>query len=152
MLQHMRDAAGASGSVKVEKRTEQRPAQARAVGDRLVDGLDRGDHALYQTNGFVPYRHLQTVGDMTFDFLVDPDDLLARRRIKRHRFRCVFGRCEAAATDLYQRDDLGRIEWMTKDNSFRMLRACLNLADCQTRRRCPGERVCPCRRVDACYQ
>src|SRR5260370_21032712 len=78
MLQHMSDATGASGSVKVEKWTEQRPAQAWAVGDCRVDGLDRGDPALYQTNGFLPKRHLQTVGDMTLDFFVDPDGLLAR--------------------------------------------------------------------------
>jgi hypothetical protein len=35
--------------VKVEKRTEQCPAQTGAVGDRRVDILHCGDPTLYQT-------------------------------------------------------------------------------------------------------
>ena len=37
MFQHMRDAAGSAGKMKIEKRTEQSPTQAGPVGDGDID-------------------------------------------------------------------------------------------------------------------
>jgi hypothetical protein len=54
MFQHMRDAAGSAGKMKIEKRTEQSPTQAGPVGDGDIDLAYGRDTLADEVKGFAP--------------------------------------------------------------------------------------------------
>src|SRR5258708_36768091 len=83
MFQHMRDAAGAAGKVKIQERTEQCPTQAGAVGDGGVDLADRHDPLADEVEGFAPQRGLQAVGNVSLDLPPRLDGLLPHVCIER---------------------------------------------------------------------
>src|SRR5882762_11408887 len=120
MFQHMRDAAGSAGKMKIEKRTEQSPTQAGPVGDGDIDLAYRRDTLADEVKGFAPQRGLQAVGDVSLDFPADVDRLLAKRSVEGQRLlnRCRRGRL--SAHDFHQGNQMRRVDWMADQHALGM--------------------------------
>ena len=130
MFQHMSDAAGAAGKMKIQERTEQRPTQARAVSDGGIDLANGGDPLADEVKGFAPQRGLQTVGHVSLDFPADMDGLLANGCIEGQRLLNRYRRGRMSAHDFYQGNQVRRVEWMAEQHTFGMMcRRILDFAD-----------------------
>src|SRR5260370_28788914 len=118
MFQHMSDAAGAAGKVKIQERTEQGPTQAGAVGDGGVDLANRRDPLADEVKGFAPQRGLQPVGDVPLDFPPNMNGFLAKGRVEGQRLFNRYRRGRMSAHDLYQGNKVRRVGWMAGQDPF----------------------------------
>ena len=118
MVEHMRHTALTAGEVEREHRPLERPTEARTIGDRAVDLLDRGLALLDHVQGLPPLCLLQSVGDEAGDFAVHADDGLADVGEEVCGPVDSGGRRGLSADDLDQRDEVGRIERMADDEPF----------------------------------
>jgi hypothetical protein len=119
VVEHVRHPALAAGQVEGQHRPLHRPAQARAVGDRQVDLLDRrlplGDHV----QRLAPQRLLQPVGDEAGHLAVHRDHRLAGGGEELRGPRDG-GRVGLLAADhLHQRDQVRRVERMAHHRALR---------------------------------
>src|SRR6267142_2742369 len=121
MFQHMRDAAGSAGKMKIEKRTEQSPTQAGPVGDGDIDLAYGRDTLADEVKGFAPQRGLQAVGHVSLDFPADTDWFLAKGCIEGQRLLNCFRRRRMSAHDFYQGNQVRRVEWMADQHTFGMV-------------------------------
>src|SRR5258706_14614698 len=85
MFQHMRDAAGAAGRMKIQERTEQGPTQAWAVGDGGIDRANRRDPLADEVKGFAQQRGLQAVCHASLDFSADIYGFLSKGCVEAQR-------------------------------------------------------------------
>ncbi len=149
MFQHMSDAAGAAGKVKIQERTEQGPTQAGAVGDGGVDLANRRDPLADEVKGFAPQRGLQPVGDVPLDFPPNMNGFLAKGRVEGQRLFNRYRRGRMSAHDLYQGNKVRRVEWMAEQHTFGMTRRrILDFADQDAGGACRYQRVRRRSRID----
>src|SRR5258706_15929996 len=118
MFQHMRDAAGAAGKMKIQERTEQGPTQAWPVGDGGIDLANRRDPLADEVKGFAQQRGLQAVCHASLDFSADMDRFLAKGCVEGQRLLNRYRRGRMSAHDLYQRNQVRRVELMAPPETF----------------------------------
>ena len=96
----------------------ERPAQACAKADRIVDFAGGGHPVVDQVQGLAPQRFEQTVGDKTRHFLAHVQRTHAQGFI--HLDRRVYGLgCRVlAADDFNQWQQVNRVEWMADHAAF----------------------------------
>src|SRR3981189_1908717 len=120
MFQHMRDAAGSAGKMKIEKRTEQSPTQAGPVGNGDIDFAYGRDTLADEVKGFAPQRGLQAVGHVSLGFPAAMDGFLAKGCIKSHGLLNCCSRGRSSADDFDQGNQVRRVEWMADQHALGM--------------------------------
>ena len=150
MFQHVSDAAGGAGKVKIQERTEQGPTQAWAVGDGGIDRANRRDPLADEVKGFAQQRGLQAVCHASLDFSADMDGFLAKGCVEGQRLLNRYRRGRMSAYDLYQRNQVRRVEWMADQHTFGMAcRSILDFADQDAGGACGYQRVRRRRGIDS---
>src|SRR5689334_18002308 len=113
MLHEMLHAANTAGEMKCQMRPENRPAQARPIGDGGIDFGDIGHAFRDEMYRLAPQCRLQPVGDMARHLLADTDRMLAGPAIESERLIDGVGRRPLPAHHLDERNEMRWVEGMT---------------------------------------
>ena len=133
VVEHVRHAARPAREVEREHRAVERPPQARAVGDRRVDLLDRRLAVGHHVQRLPPERLLQPVGDEPGHLAVHRDHRLADVPEERRRPLHDVGGGLLPADDLDQRDQVRRVERVRHHQPLRRARLDRHLRHAEAR-------------------
>ena len=138
----------AAGQTVGQERAHERPAQARAIADGIVDLCRGGDTVVDQPQRLSPQGFEQAIGDEAIDFHAHLQRLHAAGGVERGGgvlCRLVGG---IAAADLDQRQQVNRIERMADDKAFGVRHLRLQAAGQQARSGRGDHHIGPRRRLD----
>ena len=108
----------ATGNAIDEKGAHERPAQAGAEADGVVNFFDSGDAVIYKPQSFAPQSLQQPVRNEAVNFFAQHERPHAHGGV--HRAGALAGcwRCAVAATHLHQWQQVNRVEGMPDDKAL----------------------------------
>ncbi|ABA52551.1 hypothetical protein BURPS1710b_A2129 [Burkholderia pseudomallei 1710b] len=124
-----------------EERAHERPADARAETDRIVDLARRRDAFVDEMQRLAPQRFEQAIGDEARHFLAHAQRPHAERAIDAERRVDGVGRGALAAQHFDERQQIDRIERMPDDAALGTMRARVEIRRQQARRRRRDDRI-----------
>src|ERR1700730_4796712 len=147
MLHEMLNPTRAPPEVKKKIRSHDSPAQYEAPAHCSSTAPPLHHILLDQGGNFTIQSGLQSIGNVSHDFLANVDWLPADRGIERHRLLNDFRGGPRSGHHFHERNDMRRIEGMTDDATLRMDAPRLYQAHRNTRRTRGDDRVDGCRSI-----